>query len=848
MKVKLILGGILLLCLAMAFNLMFSWSALDQFHRDSSLSRLSMAGLELETHLKASLPPEIQIKNESSSFSDSLKHSGGSAPLVGGEVGMGRIRGLIEQTLAALLGQCPPGPDSTPMDDPAQRPSNLSLTVVWTDGSVICGNDDSGQEGRKPASHCDISWLRGKDPKDERISLTSDGKTTIALPVREARGRTIAYILMGFPEHFISRGLETAKYQNLFAALLVTLVGCTFLGLMLRNAVENDLDLRKAQKKRISLIIFLVTASAQLAASGLNMSVHARSAWNNLKAESEMTSLRLEQSLVRDCEQTVLRDAYGTIDETMARSPQFTQIRLLDHNGRLIHAAGREAKKLPGDGWVEELKEVGRTLLDLNIQHQSTREIRAGDQFAGRISIIFDSSFIYGKLLKVIADALTVTVISLLFLVELMVLFFELLIKKVSVEKGSRSDRPEIMRPAAFLFVFGIDISVSFLPLHMKNLYEPILGLSKDFILGLPISVEFICVGLAILLAGVWVDRRGWYEPFLIGLTLAGGGVVYSWLAPSSVHFILSRAIAGAGYGLSLMASQGFVIRYSDKKCKAHGLAQLFAGIYAGSICGSATGAMLAERFGYASVFAAGAFIILSTLVYTVVFMRGYMLKPLHAPTVTINRKARKGSTLLAFMFDRTVISLIFFSSLPAAIGVVGFLNYFSPVYLSSIGASQSTIGRILMIYGISLIYLGPYISRYVDASTDKRIYVFTGCILGSMSFLVFYFFQGIWAAVPAVLLLGLSSSFVLASQSAYVLQLPVTHALGEGKAIGIFRSSSRIGQALGPMVFGAVMARGSINDGIALFGLMYLMTAVLFMFMNLRTSKPAVLGEVGGV
>jgi len=80
------------------------------------------------------------------------------------------------------------------------------------------------------------------------------------------------------------------------------------------------------------------------------------------------------------------------------------------------------------------------------------------------------------------------------------------------------------------------------------------------------------------------------------------------------------------------------------------------------------------------------------------------------------------------------------------------------------------------------------------------------------------------------------------------VLQLPVTQDLGEGKAIGIFRSSSRIGQALGPMVFGAVMARGNINDGIAFFGLMYLMTAILFLLMNLRKSKIPVLGEVGGV
>jgi predicted MFS family arabinose efflux permease len=84
---------------------------------------------------------------------------------------------------------------------------------------------------------------------------------------------------------------------------------------------------------------------------------------------------------------------------------------------------------------------------------------------------------------------------------------------------------------------------------------------------------------------------------------------------------------------------------------------------------------------------------------------------------------------------------------LPAAIAVVGFLNYFSPIYLNSIGASQATIGRVLMIYGVSLIYIGPMISRHVDASCNKKQYIFIGCLLGATTFLIFNFFNGIYAA-----------------------------------------------------------------------------------------------------
>jgi MFS family permease len=110
--------------------------------------------------------------------------------------------------------------------------------------------------------------------------------------------------------------------------------------------------------------------------------------------------------------------------------------------------------------------------------------------------------------------------------------------------------------------------------------------------MGLPISVEFFCVGIAILISGFWNDRRGWHEPFLTGIFLAATGGIYSWIAPDVLNFIISRALVGIGYGLMLLAAQGFVIAYTDETNRTQGLAQFLAGLYAGSICGGATGAL----------------------------------------------------------------------------------------------------------------------------------------------------------------------------------------------------------------------------------------------------------------
>jgi predicted MFS family arabinose efflux permease len=296
------------------------------------------------------------------------------------------------------------------------------------------------------------------------------------------------------------------------------------------------------------------------------------------------------------------------------------------------------------------------------------------------------------------------------------------------------------------------------------------------------------------------------------------------------------------------MAAQAMVITYSDNRTKTQGLANLLAGIFAGGICGGAAGAMLAEMVGYKLTFFFGTVILLFVVAYTLFSMRSAMKKPDQSSVARQSSSAQPSSPTKAafskigkFLSNRIILSLIFFSGLPAAIAVVGFMNYFIPVHLSRIGVSQSTIGQVQMIYGICLIYLGPLISKYVDASQDKKRYVFLGLFLGSCSFLIFVILDGVAAAAVAVFILGLSSSFVLASQIVYALKLKVTQELGEGKAIGLFRSTSRIGQMLGPVIFATLFAATNIEQGITYFGLCYLFTAFIFILLTQRDSSKVI-------
>jgi MFS family permease len=470
----------------------------------------------------------------------------------------------------------------------------------------------------------------------------------------------------------------------------------------------------------------------------------------------------------------------------------------------------------------------------------------------------------YGStIFNIIINSSIKILITILFFYEL-IYFYEILIEKKHVifnncKKYLKEDRYKYMRTAAFIFIFGIDLSISFVPIFARELYLPILELSENTIIGLPITVEFIFVGISIFTSGVWSDRRGWHEPFVCGALLCAIANIACFTAENLFIFISLRALVGFGYGLILLASQAFIINYSSINNRTFAIAQFISGIYAGSICGAATGAILSEILGYNTVFLIGGLVLLIIIPYYFFILKNIRLKKevknfenllgLGKKIQPFENRDRykkesfskhyigenklKKTSLIKFMKNKIVISLILFSSFPAAIGTVGFLNYFTPIYLKDIGVSPAIIGSVYIIYGLSLVYIGPTISKLADKSKNKKYFIFIGCSVASVTFIIFYFATGLFITLLAALLLGISSSLIIASQSSYLLSLEITKRFGEGKALGIFRATSRAGQAAGPIIFSFVFLGEKISNNMAKMGLFYLLSSLLFLIIT---------------
>src|SRR3546814_16937934 len=83
---------------------------------------------------------------------------------------------------------------------------------------------------------------------------------------------------------------------------------------------------------------------------------------------------------------------------------------------------------------------------------------------------------------------------------------------------------------------------------------------------------------------------------------------------------------------------------------------------------------------------------------------------------------------------------------IPFSIAQVGLLTYALPLYMDEQGATSASVGRILMLYGFCVIYVGPWMGRMADRSAYKKHWIVLGGLVGSAGLLGMYFASGVYA------------------------------------------------------------------------------------------------------
>ncbi|ANN67282.1 MFS transporter [Bordetella bronchialis] len=531
-----------------------------------------------------------------------------------------------------------------------------------------------------------------------------------------------------------------------------------------------------------------------------------------------------------------------------AAFPAIREIDLVDAAGRTLNRAdGRGA--LPPDGAAARAPVPDDLTLVLPLGQGLARPAAQGSLVV-RLSEDVLARGVRSRML----DAATVAVVALVAAVEMLLLLSLLLNRGYRMPArdsiaglSDTSDIGRIARPVMFGFLFAWAMPLGFLPLYARSLPPGGLDLPPNLLLALPISVEMGCGLLTALLAGRLTDRRGWQVPVLAGLAVSFAGMLACAAAANLPAFAAARGVVGLGYGLGWMGLQGFIVTRSSPMYRGRNMTSVIAGLFAGHLTGAAVGAMLMEQLGFRPVFAISAVMMAMPVLGVLVLMRPYMRRgearaPDGADAGATARAPMGLARTARLLFTRDFGLMLLGSVIPFSIAQVGLLSFALPLYLEAAGAAASSIGRVLMIYGLCVIYVGPLMGRLVDRSASKKGWIVLGGVIGSAGMLGLWFNSGLDAAAMAVLLLALAGCFSGASQSPYMLALPDVQDYGAAGATSVMRAADKLGQMAGPLMVGALFGTAGMGASLAITGLLYL--AATLVFLVFAPGRPALAGR----
>jgi MFS family permease len=451
------------------------------------------------------------------------------------------------------------------------------------------------------------------------------------------------------------------------------------------------------------------------------------------------------------------------------------------------------------------------------------------EQHIADITVGVADSFVGTASNEIIFNALTTMVIALLCMLELVSL--QSMHNKKSQETASQGAQtqlsPLLVRPLLFLCMFAIDLPISFIPLRIAAMDLTFLGLSPDVVMGLPLSVEMCTVGLGILAGGMWSQKYGWRPLFLWGAVLVTLGNIASGLGTTPLSYILARGFSGFGYGFINIAGQIFVIAHSTQENRAGSFSAMVAGIYAGFLCGSAFGSLIADTIGYAYAFFASSLCMAAIGIFILCLPR--------EPWIAEKKQNQKLSyTVLGkLLADKRMLGLLLGNIFPCAFITVCLFQFFIPVSLHSEGVSPAGIGRVFLLFCLVIIALGPRIGKVVDASHNKSRWLLAGSLLAIGGIGALILFKGIIAAFLAVAMLALCNAIVSSAQGAYALELPIAHNVGSANTVSCYNITERIGQMLGPVTLGQAIALWGVHSGLVGMAVICILLTLFFALMR---------------
>ena len=368
-----------------------------------------------------------------------------------------------------------------------------------------------------------------------------------------------------------------------------------------------------------------------------------------------------------------------------------------------------------------------------------------------------------------------------------------------------------------FVFCFAEELQKSFLPLFVAEFYSENDLFSRDIMMGLPISAFMFVIAVFTPFAGKLVDKFGNKPLFLAGLVPAIGGYLMCYLAQSGNDIFLGRSMTAIGYAVITISCQSYIASVVVAENRARGMAVFVGVLMSATMCGTAIGAILADWLGFKAVFlfAIGFALVAALLGW------GMLSTDLPEPELKKTPVNLSKSPIATLLRNSQFVLIVLFCAIPAKVILTGFLYLFVPIYLASLEATQSEIGRVMMLYSLIIIPLSPFASGFADRLGKNLWMVIIATIASGIVLLGLYQNASVAMVLGVVAALGgvhafLKAPLIVAAMEAAEKSPDITRT----GALSLLRTSERIGSVIGPVVVAGMLVVLDFGEVAAILGI----------------------------
>jgi predicted MFS family arabinose efflux permease len=410
---------------------------------------------------------------------------------------------------------------------------------------------------------------------------------------------------------------------------------------------------------------------------------------------------------------------------------------------------------------------------------------------------------------------------------------------RFGVDEDAKKDDGQLakVRAPLFIFILAEEFTRPFLPAYIKDLLVPIPWLSPEIVVGLPIALFMLIVALAQPPLARYCERVGKRRAMLAGAAIAAFGFTASALASTVLDLLLWRSLCALGYALVFVAGQAHVLEHATTGNRARSFSLFVGAIMVATICGPSIGGILADNIGQRLTLGVSAMLALASIA-TIRML----------PDEALGERRRAAARMPTWreiaklLVNRRFMMVTALAAVPAKILLTGMCFYLVPLYVLAIGSSQSVVGRILMAYAVAMVVLSPIAASIATTRERMEVLVGAGLTLSGLGGALMLFGDTVGWVFGATLLVGIGQSLSISAQSALVREHcnAEVAVMGESAVYGVYRLIERLGNALGPLIAGALLLAFDYRASFVITGIGVIVCGLCFIVATRRHANVA--------